>query len=194
MWDDDEDYYRHTDYANQDDYYDWESAPAEMIRDELDVEAEYQESSLERENDRWNYYEASLQDEPQPLLKSKRQMRSERSQHFRQKRHRKEYHSRPKEEKVKRNKRFKVQNNIHPEIGRLTMIPRYRRARKEGEEIWYPLISKDEYEVGSSSRKSNMLKGGNGIPFLPLSNTHAGASSDHDITVEEDYKEEEEWI
>jgi len=34
-----------------------------MMRHEMEVEEEHQESCLEREYDRWNYYEASIEDE-----------------------------------------------------------------------------------------------------------------------------------
>jgi hypothetical protein len=153
------------------------------------------ESYLEGKVDSWNYYEASLADESRPSKRSVRKMRSKRALHYGQKRIRKEYNSRLKEEKEKRNKRLKAQNSEDAEEVRYTLNPRYRGARNEGKGTWYQVISKDEYKAGSSSRKPiDMLKEGNGIPFLPLSNTHASASLDDDITMEDDFKEEEEWI
>ena len=48
------------DHDMEDDDYFYDSC---MIRHEMQVEDEDQESCLEMEYDRWNYYEASIEDE-----------------------------------------------------------------------------------------------------------------------------------
>jgi len=114
--------------------------------------------------------------------------------HYRQKRIRKECDSVAKEEKDKRHKRFKV-NKEDRKRGRYTVHTSDKDAVYEEDEGWYEVIPKDQYEARGSSRKSiEVLKDDNGIPFLPLSDIHASAISDGDITMQDDYEEVEEWI
>jgi len=165
-----------------------------MIRHEMQVEDEDQESCLEMKYDRWNYYEASIEDEIRTPNRHALRMRLEPTLHYRQKRKREVYDSRAKEEKDKRQKRFKV-NDKDGKRGRNTVHTSDNDARYVEDEGWYEIIPKDQYKAGGSRRRSiEMLKIENVIPSLPLPDPHASASSDNETTLKEDYDELEEWI